>query len=43
MTSQLAGSPQNSSSAEAMTEYVRDQWSFLSFSSVESGSSTRIM
>jgi hypothetical protein len=42
-TSRLDGSPQSSSSTEALPESIQIRWSFLSSSSVECGSSTRIL
>jgi hypothetical protein len=43
MASRLVGSPWSSSSAEALAESIRVQWSFLSSSSVEYGSSIGIL
>jgi hypothetical protein len=43
MTTRLVGSPRSSSSVEALPESIRVGRSFLSSSSVECGSSTRIL
>jgi hypothetical protein len=41
--SRLVRSPQSSSSAEALSESIRNRWSFLSSSSVNYGSFTGIL
>jgi hypothetical protein len=43
MTSWLVESPPSSSSVEALPKSIRDRWSFPSSSSIECGSSVRIL